>query len=243
MTSHVAGPARCRELAARLDELRLRIDRACAEAGRAPAEVILVAVSKTWPATDVAALAALGVADFGENKHQEALAKVQALTGVTSAGVGLRWHFVGRLQSNKARQVAAYADVVHSVDRAALLDPLDRGAAEAGRTLQVLLQVSLDGNRARGGALAEELAALADHVATHQQLRLAGLMAVVPAGASPRPCFARLRGLAERLQRQHPQARTISAGMSGDLTEAVAEGATVLRVGTALFGGRPPVLR
>lgn len=227
---------RTAELEARLRAVRARVARACAAAGRPEGEVTLVVVTKTWPAADVARLAGLGVRDVGENRDQEAAAKA-----ADCRGLGLRWHFVGRLQGNKARSVAGYCDVVHSLDRLRLVAPLDRGALAAGRTLDCLLQVSLDGDPARGGAPADGIPALADAVAGRQGLRLAGLMAVAPQGADPAAAFARLAGLSCDLVARHPGATALSAGMSADLEAAVAAGATHLRVGTAVMGSRPPL--
>jgi pyridoxal phosphate enzyme (YggS family) len=211
-----------------------RIDAGCAAAGRDPAEVTLVVVTKTYPASDVALLAGFGVHDVGENRDAEAAAKHAAC-----AGLDLRWHFIGRLQSNKARSVARYADLVHSVDRPSLVTALGRGAREAGRVLPCLLQVSLDGDTARGGALPADVPALADAVAAEEGLVLAGLMAVAPLGTDARTAFAELPRLRGSLLADHPGAVIVSAGMSGDLEAALAEGATHLRVGTAVLGARP----
>jgi pyridoxal phosphate enzyme (YggS family) len=227
--------SRVRELAGNLAAVEERVAAACQAAGRAREEVLLVAVSKTWPAEDVAALRDLGIRDFGENRDQEAARKAAEVDGV-------RWHFVGAVQTNKARSVASYAHVVHSVDRTALVDALAAGAHRSGRTVEVLIQVSLDGDRARGGALPEDVRDLADAAAAADGLRLAGVMAVAPLATDPAAAFARLAAVADAVRTAHPRARAISAGMSGDLEAAVQAGATVLRVGTALFGHRPPAL-
>jgi PLP dependent protein len=238
------SPGRSDQLAAALAAVEERLAGACAAAGRARSELTLVAVSKTRPVSDVTALAALGVTDFGESTDQEARGKAAALrAGSAAGGPRLRWHFVGRLQRNKAASVAAYADVVHSVDRPALATALARGASRAGRRVTVLLQVSLDGDPRRGGVLPDALAALAEHVVAAEELRLAGVMAVAPQGHDPAPAFARLRRCSLELQREHPEAVEISAGMSADLEQAVAHGATQVRIGGALFGPRPPVNR
>ena len=233
---------RADELAAGLRTVRERISAACAAAGRPAADVTLVAVTKTWPATDVALLADLGVTDVGENRDQEARPKVAEVADLRP-DARLRWHFVGRLQRNKARSVARYADVVHSVDRAPLADALSAAAAEAGRRLDLLIQVSLDGDTSRGGAIAVDVPGLADAVAALPHVRLAGLMAVAPLGADPDAAFADLARLAEAVRRDHPAATTLSAGMSSDLEAAVKNGATHVRVGTALLGGRSPLSR
>jgi pyridoxal phosphate enzyme (YggS family) len=224
------------ELAANLLDVHARIDAAAVAAGRDPAEVTLVVVTKTWPSSDVALLADLGVTDVGENRDQEARAK-----HAETSALGLRWHFVGQLQRNKARSVAAYADVVHSVDRVELVTALDRAAAEHGRELTALIQVDLADppQPHRGGVVPDAVADLAAAVAGAEALRLGGVMAVAPLGAEPGAAFARLTQVAERLRTAYPDARMVSAGMSGDLEEAVAAGATHVRVGTAVLGGRP----
>lgn len=233
-------PDRRGELADALAELEARLAAACAAAGRPRDDVTLIAVTKTRPASDVALLHELGVLDVGESKDQEAAAKVAELA---TAAPDLRWHFVGRLQRNKARSVAAYADVVHSVDRAPLVEALASGAERAGRDVGVLLQVSLDGDPDRAGAQPADLPRLAESVARAQGLQLRGVMAVAPLGAEPREAFARLHALAAGLRDEHPEAGWISAGMSGDLEPAIAQGATHVRVGTALLGRRPPLSR
>lgn len=220
-----------------LRAVRARIDAAARAAGRNPAAVGLIAVSKNFPAGDVRALAAAGQADFGENRAQELLAKAADL-----ADLAPRWHFIGQLQRNKAAAVARLGAVVHSVDRARLAATLDRAGQDLGRPVEVLLQVDLGGPEgelgARGGAEPAEVPALAEAVAGMPGLRLRGLMAVAPRDCAPAPAFARLAALAERVRADHPEAVEISAGMSADLEEAIAAGATLVRVGTALFGRR-----
>jgi hypothetical protein len=224
------------ELAAGLDAVRARIAAGCAAVGRDPAEITLIVVTKTYPASDVVLLAELGVNDVGENRDQEASPKHAACVGL-----GLRWHYIGRLQTNKARSVATYADLVHSVDRLSLIQALGRGASQAGRTLGCLLQVSVDGNPSRGGARPDDVPALAEAVSAEPGLELHGLMAVAPVGADARVAFAALPRLRDTLLPAHPGARVISAGMSGDLEAGIAAGATHLRVGTAVLGARPPL--
>jgi len=219
-----------------LTAVRARIGAACASAGRDPAEVTLVVVTKTYPASDVRLLSGLGVGDVGENRDQEAGAKHDAC-----ADLPLRWHFIGRLQSNKARHVARYADLVHSVDRGSLVPALGRGAREAGRTVGCLVQVSLDDDPGRGGAPAGDLLALADAIAAEPGLELHGLMAVAPLEVDREVAFDPLPRLCEALVQRHPAARIVSAGMSGDLEVALRHGATHLRVGTAVLGARPPL--
>jgi pyridoxal phosphate enzyme (YggS family) len=226
------------DLAENLRAVRARIDAAAHAAGRAPSSVALLAVSKTWPAGDVRALAALGQRDFGENRAQELLGKAAEL-----ADLSPRWHFIGQLQRNKAAAVARLGAVVHSVDRESLVGVLDRAGQEGGRPVEVLLQVDLGGaaggGASRGGADPAAVPALADLVAGSAGLRLRGLMAVAPRGEDPARAFDRLAALAARVRADHPGAVELSAGMSGDLEAAVAAGATVVRVGTALFGDRP----
>jgi pyridoxal phosphate enzyme (YggS family) len=225
-------------MAERLQAVRERIAAAERAAGRAPGSVGLIAVGKTFPAEAIREVAALGQVDFGENRAQELLAKAGPL-----ADLPLRWHFIGQLQRNKAAAVARLGAVVHSVDRTALAETLSRAGESAGRPVEVLLQVDLGGpegeQAARGGALPAEIPALADTAAALPGLRLRGLMAVAPRDEDPAPAFARLAELAARVAADHPGATEISAGMSGDLEEAVAAGATLVRVGTAIFGDRP----
>lgn len=232
--------ARLAELGRNLAAVRASIESACAAAGRSPAEVTLVAVTKTFPAADVMLLHQLGLADFGENRDQEAAPKAAECA---AAGLRLRWHFVGQLQVNKAASVASYADVVHSVDRDRLVTALGRRARAAGRELSCLVQVSLDDQPGRGGAAPAQVRSLAAAIAEEQGLALGGVMAVAPLGAPPRPAYARLRDIAAQVRAEYPGASAISAGMSGDLGEAIAEGATHVRIGTALLGGRRPFVR
>ncbi len=230
------GGARREELASRLAELEERVAAACAAAGRPRTDVCVVVVTKTFPAQDVRLLAGLGVADVGENRDQEARDKAAAC-----ADLPLRWHFVGQLQTNKARSVASYADWVHSVDRARLVRALSEAAQQHGRTVRCLVQVALDDQPGRGGVPAGEAPALADAVAAAPGLELGGVMAVAPMGVDPAAAFARLAEAALVVRATHPDARAVSAGMSGDLEAAVAAGATHLRIGTAVLGSRPPL--
>ncbi|PZG01287.1 YggS family pyridoxal phosphate-dependent enzyme [Micromonospora deserti] len=235
-------PDRRAELAAGLARVRSRIADACAVAGRDRSEITMIAVTKTYPAGDVVALAGLGVTDVGENRDQEASAKAAE---VAAAGVRPRWHFIGQLQRNKARSVVRYADAVHSVDSARLARALDGASATArDRPLDVLVQVSIDGDPARGGALPDAadpdagLGPVAEAVAGAAGLRLAGLMAVAPLGWEPERAFARLAEVAAGFRADHPHAGALSAGMSGDLEIAIRYGATHVRVGSALLGMR-----
>lgn len=235
------------ELAANLDRVRSRIGAACRAAGRPEHEVTLVVVTKYFPGSDVETLAGLGVGDVGENRDQEAGPKVAGLDPATRAGLTV--HFIGQLQTNKANHVTRYADVVQSVDRAKLVRALDRGTATAlaegarQAPLSVTLQVDLGlgTDQGRGGALPQEVPALARAVAEAEHLRLRGLMAVAPLGLDEdgtRAAFERLAALGEALRAEHPEATWLSAGMSGDLETAVTCGATHLRVGTAILGSR-----
>jgi pyridoxal phosphate enzyme (YggS family) len=227
---------RADDVRAGLTTVRERIAGACRQAGRDPDEVTLVVVTKFFPASDVRILADLGVLHVGENRHQEAVAKA-----AECADLGLTWHYIGGLQSNKAAAVASYADVVESVDRVKLVRGLQRGAHERGRDLDVLLQVSLDppGSGGRSGADPGELAGLAAEVEAQGALRLRGLMAVAPLGEDPAAAFARLAGIREEFLVGHPTATDLSAGMSGDLEAAIGAGATHVRVGSAILGPRP----
>jgi pyridoxal phosphate enzyme (YggS family) len=235
--------ARTRELDERLQAVRARVQRACAVAGRSVDDVTVVVVTKTFPADDVQRLVGLAVRDVAENRDQEAKDKVRAVAASGVPGVEqLRWHFVGQLQRNKAASVARYAHVVHSLDRPGLVEALSKGAVAAGRELAVLLQVDLDPpgqGVGRGGTSLEELPALAEQVLGAPGLVLRGVMGVAPLGGDPQEAFGRLAVASARLQQTAPQATWISAGMSGDLEQAVACGATHLRVGSAVLGSRP----
>ena len=224
-------------LAENLHAVRERVDAAARDAGRRPGDVSLLAVSKTWPADDVRRLAGLGQLDFAENKAQELTGKAAELTDLP-----LRWHFVGQLQRNKVNAVTSVGAVVHSVDSIRLADALARAGERDGRPVPVFVQVDLDDEQqdpGRGGVSTGLVAELADHGAGLPGLTLRGLMAVAPRGAEPGPAFTRLAALADRVRTDHPEAIELSAGMSGDLEQAVAAGATLVRVGTALFGARP----
>lgn len=229
------------ELAAALARVRDRIAAACTASGRDPAGVRLLAVTKTFPATDVALLTDLGLLDVAEARDQEATRKVAEVTAIRPA-VGVRWHMVGRLQRNKASSVARWAVQIQSVDSARLVAALDRAAhcaQEAGErdgAVGVLVQASLDGDPARGGCPLPELEALAERVAAAAALRLEGVMGVAPLGGDPGAAFAQLAVAAQRLRQRYPGALELSAGMSGDLEQAIAQGSTCVRVGTALLG-------
>jgi len=264
----LARAGREAELGQNLAALRARIAAACAAAGRSAGEVTLIAVTKTFPASDVRLLAGLGITDVGENRDQEAAPKAARCADLRPP---LRWHFIGQLQVNKCASVVSYADVVHSVDRMRLVRALGRRARAAGRTVTCLIQVNLDPAAAgagheqaghdgaghdgaghdgaghdevhRGGAIPADVPALADAVAAEDGLLLGGVMAVAPLGAPPGPAFRELARVSAGLRAAHPRALMISAGMTGDLEYAIAEGATHVRVGTALLGGRRAFVR
>jgi pyridoxal phosphate enzyme (YggS family) len=242
---------RAAELAEALAAVRARVARACAAAGRAPEEVRLLPVTKTFPATDAALLADLGLTGFGENKDQEAAPKVAELARLRPRAAA-RWSMVGHLQRNKARSVARWADELQSLDSHRLADAVERSVCaaldghERSAPMDVLVQVNLDATgqeRGRGGIAPAEVDGLAERLARSEVLRLRGVMAVAPPGEWARPAFDRLAGIAERLRREHPEAAEVSAGMSADLDDAIAAGSTCVRVGTALLGSRPLLSR
>ena len=228
------------ELRDNLRQVRERIEKACEAAGRSADEVTLVAITKTFPVSDVRALTALGVQDVGENREQELKAKAPECPDVT-------WHFVGQLQSKKARSVVRHAAVVHSVDRSSLVAALSKAAVAEERTVRCLLQVSLSSygsaqaatGAERGGVEPSAVLELAGEVAAADGLELGGVMAVAPLGSDPDEAFAGLREVASRLRSEHPKADWISAGMTGDLDAAIRHGATHVRLGRALLGTRP----
>lgn len=224
------APTDSPDLAERLSAVRESVVDVARDSGRDPADISLIVVTKFHPASLVRELYDLGQRDFGENRHQEAQPKVESL-----ADVDATWHFLGQLQSNKARQVREYADVIHAVDRESLVAAL----GGFGRPVDVFLQLNLTDDPARGGARAADIPALADRVATTPGLTLLGLMAVAPLGEEPRPAFERVRLASERLRETVPTATAMSMGMSADYADAIREGATHLRVGTAITGNRP----
>ncbi|MES4888491.1 YggS family pyridoxal phosphate-dependent enzyme [Streptomyces sp. NPDC096012] len=230
------------ELAANLAKVEERITAACAAAGRERAEVTLIVVTKTYPASDVRILSDLGVRHVAENRDQDAAPKAAAC-----ADLPLTWHFVGQLQTNKVRSVVGYADVVQSVDRARLVTALSKEAVRTGREVGCLVQVALDadasGRGERGGVAPDGIEELAALVADSPGLRLDGLMTVAPLSGEyagrEQAAFGRLMDLSTDLRRAHPAATMVSAGMSADLEQAVAAGATHVRVGTSVLGVRP----
>ena len=227
------------EIARRLNGVRDRIADAARRAGRLPSSVRLVAVSKTFPLESIRAAARSGQVDFGENKVQEAQAKILA-----AGSLPLRWHFIGHLQSNKARKAAALFDVIHSIDSVDLLRKVDEEVAEKDRQVEVLIQVDLAGELTKHGAPESELSAIIEAALGCKAVRLSGLMMLPPAVADPadaRPYFAAVRDLRERYVAQGVPAANLtelSMGMSHDFEVAIEEGATIVRVGSEIFGER-----
>lgn len=216
-------------LADRLHEVDSRIAEAARAAGRDPAELTRIVVTKFHPASVVRELVQLGVKDVGENRHQEAVAKAAEV-----ADLDLAWHFVGQLQSNKARAVRRYASAVHSVDRSSLVAAL---ASDSG-ALDCFIELNLTGDPGRGGVAPDDAPRLAEQVASTPGLLLRGVMAVAPLDAEPRRAFSRVRAISDSIRSVMPDATAISMGMSEDFAEAIAEGATHLRIGTAITGKR-----
>jgi len=217
-------------VAERLEAVRAGVADAAALAGRDPRGITIIVITKFHPVSLVRELHALGVSDFGENRHQDAKVKSEEL-----AGLGLTWHFVGQLQSKKARQVAEYGRVIHSLDRESVIDAL----ASDEREVDAFVQLNLTPDTARGGVEEGDLERLVEHVVATAGIRLLGVMAVAPLEGEPRAAFARLRAASERVRAIDPGAHFISAGMSGDYPEAILEGATHLRIGSAITGNRP----
>lgn len=228
-------PGRRERLLAALSRTRDDLAAACAAAGREPDSVRLIVVTKNFPASDARILVEAGQTDLGENRDQEAAPKAAALA---ENGLEPTWHFVGRLQRNKARSVADYADWVHSVDRARLVDALDRAAEARGRRMNALLQISLDGDTSRGGVPVAELPALAERVAAAGSLRLRGVMAVAPLDWEPLKAFELVAECSRTVRGIDAAATEISAGMSGDYAEAISCGATMVRLGRNVLGER-----
>ncbi len=218
-------------LAERLGLVQAGIADAAASAGRSADEITTIVVTKFHPASMLRELYGLGVRDFGENRHQEAQAKAAELHDLD-----LRWHFIGQLQSKKARQVREYASVIHSLDRDSVVDAL----ASPEGSIDCFVQLNLTDDPGRGGAQDRDLETIAERVLATPGLHLLGVMAVAPVGEEPRRAFERVRAASERVRRLDSSADRISAGMSGDYPAAIAEGATHLRIGSAITGNRPP---
>lgn len=219
-----------------LRALRARVSEACIEAGRDPETVRILPVTKAHPVEAALFAARAGLTSVGENRLQEAVPKIEA-----ARSKGVRWELIGHLQSNKARAAAQVFDRIQSVDSAKLLDLLDRTAGEEGRRLPVLLQVNAGSDPAKSGATSGEVARLLEHAAGKPNLRVEGLMTIAPLSGDPavaRRTFAALREIRDRLATPGLRLEELSMGMTGDLAEAIAEGSTMIRVGTALFGDR-----
>ena len=241
---------RVAELTTSLAAIRARLSRAAEAAGRAVDEITLLPVTKFFPAADVAILWRLGCGAFGESREQEAAAKIMEfdrLVGAPAESGSARWHMIGRIQSNKAKNLARWADTVHSVYTDKVVSTLDSATAAAmtdGRTsvMRVFVQISLDGDPERGGVDINdprEVDRICAQVAQSRSLELVGLMSIPPLGADPDSAFATLAAEHRRVLRDHPAATGLSAGMSEDLEAAVRHGSTCVRVGTALMGQRP----
>ncbi len=228
---------RQQELSGRLADVRQRIDRACAAAGRDADDVTLVVVTKTWPVSDLRLLHELGVRDLGENRQQELEEKAGELTDLD-----ICWHFVGQVQSNKAAKIARYADVVHSVDSERVAVRLASGAHRFDRAVDCLVQVNLDAAGAgggRGGVSPDDVEPVARALDSAGRVRLCGVMGVAPLGADPVPAYAQLLETSRQITSTYPRATWVSAGMSDDFEAAITAGATHVRVGSAVLGPRP----
>jgi pyridoxal phosphate enzyme (YggS family) len=223
------------DLAARLAEVDAGIVAAARAAGRDPGSITRIVVTKFHPAAMIRHLYELGVRDVGENRQQELSEKAAAIDDLED----LRWHFIGQAQTNKAKAIRAAASVVHSVDRVKVADALDAAVTADAPTLDVLIQVNLTDDPGRGGVAPAELDRLAEHVSGCRTLRLRGVMAVAPLGEAPAPAFARLAEYSARVRAIAPDASWISAGMTADYADAIAAGATHLRIGSAITGPRP----
>ena len=216
------------EITRNLEDVKERINRAAESAGRDPAEVNLIVVTKTFPVSDIEILRDLGEANFGENRDQEAGPKAEIISAT--------WHFQGQIQSNKIKSICQWADVIHSISSEKEILKF----AQSERKHQLFLQVSLDGQAGRGGASPAELAQLADLVNESNNLELLGLMAVAPLGVEPEKAFADLAQINQGFQSQFPNSKYLSAGMSGDFEAAIKFGATHIRVGSSILGSRSP---
>jgi pyridoxal phosphate enzyme (YggS family) len=219
------------EIADALKAVEARVTAAARAAGRVRSDITLIAVTKTYPASDVEILRNLGVQNFGENRSEEGVAK--------SAQVSGTWHFQGQVQSRKLRDIAAWATFIHSLDSAEHIEKLSRIATELGDEISIFLQLSLDGAPGRGGVVASELRALADSVANLPQIKLVGLMCVPPVELEHERAFSEIAEIHQGFLTSFPTATFLSAGMSSDFEVAVSHGATHLRVGSQILGSRP----
>ena len=229
---------RLSEIQGNLDRIQNRISKACSAVGRNISEITLIAVTKTYPASDVDLLKQLGIENVGENRDQEAASKKSEVKNE------FKWHFIGQLQSNKAKSVVNYAELIHSVDRWSLAKEIQKSAQGINKIQPVLIQVDLDQtgpDPTRGGIWPAELSELASSISQASHLDLKGLMSVAPLGENPELAFARLNEIRVGFLKEHPQAQILSAGMSDDLEAAILHGATHLRIGSALLGERPKI--
>jgi pyridoxal phosphate enzyme (YggS family) len=229
---------RLKDIQSNLEKINSRIAEACSGSKRNISEITLIAVTKTYPASDVDLLKQLGIENVGENKDQEAVGKISQVKEKFS------WHFIGQLQSNKAKSVVTYADLIHSVDRLSLAKELQKSASAIAKKQKVLIQVDLDQSGpdpSRGGVWPADLAGLAQFISQSENLELAGLMSVAPLGENPLEAFQRLAQLRSDFLKNYPNAVILSAGMSEDLEAAIEHGATHLRIGSALLGERPKI--
>ncbi len=229
---------RLKDIQSNLEKINTRIAEACSRSKRNISEITLIAVTKTYPASDVDLLKQLGIENVGENKDQEASGKISQVKEKFS------WHFIGQLQSNKAKSVVTYADLIHSVDRLSLAKELQKSASAIAKKQKVLIQVDLDQSgpdASRGGVWPADLAGLAQFISQSENLELAGLMSVAPLGENPSEAFERLAQIRSDFLKNYPNALILSAGMSEDLEAAIEHGATHLRIGSALLGERPKI--
>ena len=230
--------SRLSDIQSNLEIIQSRINKACSAAGRDISEITLIAVTKTYPASDVDLLKQLGIENVGENRDQEASSKKSEVKN------HFKWHFIGQLQSNKAKSVVNYADLIHSVDRWTLAKEIQKSAQGINKVQPVLIQVDLDQSGpdpTRGGIWPEELNELAAAINQASHLELKGLMSVAPLGENPGQAFARLKEIRVAFLKDNPGAQILSAGMSEDLEAAILHGATHLRIGSALLGERPKI--
>ena len=223
------------QLADRLESVRAAVASAARDAGRQNDDILTIVITKFHPAELVRELFELGVRDVGENRNQDAAPKAAQLESLD-----LTWHFVGQLQSNKVKAVLAYARDIQSVDRLSLVDAIASAGIPAGAPIDAFIQVNLTADSGRGGATPDNLEPLVERVLAEPGIRFRGLMAVAPLDEEPRAAFARVREASERIQLLAPDATALSMGMSADFREAILEGATHLRIGTAITGKRPP---
>jgi len=230
--------SRLEEITENVSKVTNQIHEACKKVNRDPGEITLIAVTKTYPSSDVEILATLGIKDVGENKDQEASLKFEQVKSQ------LNWHFVGQLQSNKVKSVVSYANLIHSLDRLSLVKEIQKQAQKINKIQSVLIQIDLDesgDDENRGGVSVADLNSLATQISQSSNLELKGLMSVAPLNSKPEIAFDRLRDIQSQFLRQFPNAQILSAGMSEDFEVAIAYGATHLRIGSGLLGERPQI--